>query len=132
VRRRALRKAAFLQAHLERRADARALFKARRCGGAVYMAGYVIECMLKAAILGRTGLLRLEAKHQHHDLWRLIEAAGLRSTLERFHDVRRTLGLLLMGWDVSIRYEGRRWTREDALRVVEATEYLRDWLLRRL
>lgn len=44
----------FYQAALQRRADARASVAARRTTVAVYLGGYVVECVLKALILTHT------------------------------------------------------------------------------
>ncbi|NEO42085.1 MAG: HEPN domain-containing protein [Moorea sp. SIOASIH] len=87
----------------ERTKDADAILKNRSQSiGAVYMAGYAIECSLKA-------LLRYKNKpfpkhgNQGHNLRGLWEAAGL-----RLSDIRDPTGaktFFIENWDTSLRYE---------------------------
>jgi HEPN domain-containing protein len=65
-------RAAFVQAHHDRYKDAQALMNAERWGGAIYMAGYAVECMIKAKILKSLGSRELPRPYWHHDLERLL------------------------------------------------------------
>lgn len=128
------RRGSFVQAHHDRLQDARALLRARRWGGAIYLAGYVVECLLKAIILVREERPWLPLRYWHHDLERLTEEAGLRPSLARpgVAEIRQRMALLLGLWDVTMRYGGTRFTREQAERALAGVEVIRRWLLGRL
>ena len=128
------RKSAFVQAHLDRLGDARALSRAARWGGTIYLAGYVVECLLKAVLLARLGQVALPEKYWHHDLERLVDEAGLRAALDRplGVEIRQRLILLRTVWDVTIRYGGTRFRREEAEKALAAVEVIRKWLLMRI
>lgn len=75
----------------ERIADAEALLQARRFGGAYYFSGLAVECALKARIASRTNAFDFpDLKHAHnshqHDLERLVETGGLKSSLDQLMD----------------------------------------------
>jgi len=97
---------------IERLADAKALLAAKRWAGAYYLAGYAVECGLKACI---AKLMRAEEFPDKafadqcwtHDVKRLVFLAGLKPThdslviadsefLDNWNAVRR--------WDESSRY----------------------------
>ena len=63
--------------------DAAVLLKAGRYAGAYYIAGYAIECALKACIAGRTKQDEFPpkeaAKYYVHDLAKVLDIAGLGS-----------------------------------------------------
>ncbi len=72
---------------LERLQDAEVLFANDRFGAAYYLAGYAIECALKACIAKATKEFdfpdKLLANQSHtHDLERLLGLAGLRDVFE--------------------------------------------------
>ena len=77
-----------LQALVEARlADAQALLKAKRFDAAYYLAGYVIECALKACIAKKTKRhdfpdKDFARKAYTHDLEDLAQLAGLKDTLK--------------------------------------------------
>jgi HEPN domain-containing protein len=69
--------------------DAKHLLAAGRSSGAYYLAGYAVECGLKACIMAlveRTGIIFEEKKFAErcwtHDLKELVKLAALRSVLE--------------------------------------------------
>lgn len=71
----------------ERVADAKALLDAGRWSGAYYLAGYAVECALKACIAKRTNQHDFPDKatavdSYTHNLNRLIEVAGLKLALQ--------------------------------------------------
>jgi len=66
--------------------------------GAVYLAGYVIECRLKS-LLNKMGRPFPRSGRSGHDLVGLWDAAGLRSK-----DVRGHRRAFLEIWDTSLRY----------------------------
>ena len=73
----------------ERLADAKALLAARRWSAAYYVAGYAVECGLKACILARVAAApeilfedkRYSEKCWTHNLSQLMDLAGLKATL---------------------------------------------------
>ena len=134
LKRRGPGKRALLQAHEERLADARVLFRAGRWTGATYMAGYVVECLHKAAILSRRGLKGLPEEYWHHDLQGLAARAGLFPTVEDAgaRDAREALGLISRLWDVRMRYEGSLGSPEGVRDLLESVEVLRKWLLSKI
>jgi len=108
-------------------ADATALLAARRYAACYYLAGYAVECALKACIAGRfranTIPDRSEVNRSYsHDLEQLVTVAGLQSALAR----RRTEDAdfdanwnLVKDWNVDHRYR-LDITRKDAARLLSA------------
>lgn len=71
-----------------RLSDAEALFAARAFEGSYYLAGYALECALKACIAKRTREFdfpdrRLAERSYTHDLARLLEVAELHENLRK-------------------------------------------------
>src|SRR5438045_101637 len=77
------------QLALDRVHDAGALLNAGRWAGAYHLAGYALECGLKACVLAhvqKTGMIFLDRTYLKsladcwtHDLEKLVELAGLKS-----------------------------------------------------
>ena len=111
--------------------EARVLFTAGHFEGAYYLAGYAVECALKACIARKTQQYdfpdkELVAKSYTHDLGRLVEAAGLTDALKR--DRSNDSGLdsnweIARGWSEQSRY--RLFRREDDRKdaTVQGVEY---------
>jgi HEPN domain-containing protein len=84
----AVNRAELQQLARERILEARALLAARRWAGAYYLAGYAVECGLKACVIGR--LMRTDQFPERkfseqcwtHNLTQLIGLAGLKSDLD--------------------------------------------------
>jgi hypothetical protein len=74
----------------DRIADARALLAAKRWAAAYYLAGYAVECGLKACILARVAVSaevifddrRYSEKCWSHNLIQLVDLAALKTRLE--------------------------------------------------
>ena len=73
----------------ERAVDAQILLAAGRWSGAYYLAGYAVECGLKACVLihiERTGIIFEDKKYAEkcwtHDLEELLKLANLKPTLD--------------------------------------------------
>ncbi len=98
------------------------------------MGGYVVECLLKAAVLARRGLKRLPEEFRHHDLRALASRAGLWSDpgAADARGAREDLNLIVRIWDVTMRYEGRKGDPEEARALMESVEEFRRWLLSRI
>ncbi|HLH69138.1 MAG TPA: HEPN domain-containing protein [Candidatus Dormibacteraeota bacterium] len=93
------RDSGYLAAANERSTDARRLFDTGRHCGAIYMAGYAVECRLKALLEG-LGRNFPRAGASGHDLYRLWEAAGFR--LQDLKGYRRDF---VMTWSTDLRYQ---------------------------
>ncbi len=72
---------------MERSEDALALIRLGRYAGAYYIAGYAVECGLKAVIAGQTKQDDFPpkewSKYDVHDLTKLRNLAGLESTFDQ-------------------------------------------------
>jgi HEPN domain-containing protein len=100
-----------------RLAEAECLLEAGHYCGAYYVAGYVIECALKACIARQIvaeeypPTANLKESHFTHDLRRLLKTAGLEQELGRQSQQLRDNWKLAVegtsgrGWDESRRYE---------------------------
>src|SRR5438132_13841866 len=63
--------------------DAAVLLEHEHHEGALYLAGYAIECILKWGVTRRRSVLRLPEEFESHDWDRLLAATGLKPSLER-------------------------------------------------
>jgi HEPN domain-containing protein len=115
----------FRRLALIRSDEARLLLKARRYSGAYYLAGYVIECALKACIARKTRRgdfpdRKLVNQSYTHNLEALMGAAGLETQLEADVKSNSKLGV---HWSVVREWsEENRYARKDR---VEAENLLR-------
>jgi len=109
--------------------SAEELYKAGKYEVAYYLAGYSVECLIKAVICTKIGPNEFPAKnadktHYIHDIKKLVETAGLEKELE--YDCKRNQGLeksymLLKDWDPkSLRYDSSRISEEIANNYFEA------------
>lgn len=119
------------KANLEALADARAkeaqcLFDHECYPGSYYLAGYAVECALKACIAKQFQANAIPDKKfvlniHTHDFDKLIQMAGLHTALE---DAKNQIAGFagawgsVKEWDESSRY--RQWDRLDALMMVSA------------
>jgi hypothetical protein len=85
--------------------DAKALLKVERYGGAVYLGGYVIECLLKVAVCDFLGAGKLPAEYAVHNLEYLLRASGLLEELRASSMLTKHFDAILE-WTVSMRYRG--------------------------
>jgi len=81
--------------------EARQLLRARAPSGAYYLAGYAVECGLKACIARRTQRYEFPSRHtvnesHTHDLEKLLRLAGLERALAQDARARAALGV---NWD---------------------------------
>ena len=87
----------------ERAADAEAIEKDRPASvGSVYMAGYAVECSLKA-LLQKRGIPTPTSGSKGHNLHELWGASGLR--LSKLKDPAGNQTFFLEDWDTALRYE---------------------------
>jgi HEPN domain-containing protein len=99
----------------------------------VYLSGYVVECVLKALLLSRTPRkkhpaelkrLKEELGHNLEQLKNELSQKGVELPREQKENLKR----VRPNWSSEMRYDVRRWKREDAERVVAAAEAIFDWV----
>ncbi len=120
--------------------DAGALLKASRWSGAYYLAGYAVECGLKACVLAyveRSGVIFQDKKFVEkcwtHDLEMLIKAADLEVTCGLDISANSNLGanwLIVRDWNELARYQqfGERESRELYEAVTETANGVLPWI----
>jgi hypothetical protein len=117
----------FQQLALERLADARALQAARRWGAAYYLAGYAIECALKACIAKKTRAEDFPIKDGHkfyvHVLDELIRHASL-----EVPRARETQWGIVRRWSEQCRYDPPK-TQQEAADILEAITDVQEGIL---
>ena len=95
--------------------EARALLQAGHASGAYYLAGYGVECALKACIARQTRRhdfpnLRLVRRSYTHDLEELLRVTGLEAEFEQGMQADRKLRLnrsVVKDWNETARYESQ-------------------------
>jgi hypothetical protein len=120
-----------------RLAEAKLLAGASQPGGAYYLAGYAIECALKARIASRfrEGEIpdrALVNSIYTHELTALLRLAGLESELEDAIEINIELGqrwAIVKKWSEQARYA--IWTDDDASSMIDAIEGMLAWLTKR-
>ncbi len=93
--------------------EARQLLRTRAPSGAYYLAGYAVECGLKACIARRTQRYEFPSRHtvnesHTHDLEKLLRLAGLERALAQDTRTRAALGLnwdTVKDWTAQTRYD---------------------------
>jgi hypothetical protein len=108
--------------------DAGALLKESRWSGAYYLAGYAVECGLKASVLAfveRTGVIFQDKKFLEkcwtHDLETLVKTADLEATRGLDISANPNLAanwLIVKEWSEVARYQ--EWTEPPARKLYEA------------
>ena len=92
-----------------RLAEAKTLAENGHHAGAIYVGGYAVECLLKAAICCCLDLDRLPTTFHSHDLEALLVRSGLKRKLERTKRVHENFGMITALWNVEggdpIRYK---------------------------
>jgi len=122
----------FFRAALQRLEDARTLLSANRTTGAVYLAGYAVECAFKALLLARLG-----AKEQATmiDSFRGARGHSLESLRDRFQklsgvrlpNVVANQFSIVMSWNTDLRYETGNVRNKEAVYFLSATEVILTW-----
>src|SRR5947209_5710918 len=103
-----------------RLADARLLLDNRRYDGAYYLAGYAVECALKAVIAARTRQhefpdLVLARRAYTHNLRDLLDVSGLKAKMDQefANDPElRDNWSVIKDWDQTSRYDTGRLKQE--------------------
>jgi hypothetical protein len=111
----------------DRLADARALLRAHRYAAAYYMAGYAVECALKACVTNRVYRYdfpdkKLATESYTHDLEKLVAVAELGDSLKAAHasvEMFTKNWEVVCEWSVEDRYDPDV-SRDDALKLYGA------------
>ena len=108
--------------------EADALLHAGMANGAYYLAGYAVECALKACIAKRTSehdFPEREARDYYsHDLEKLLGFARLRDALQLAFQADLSMEkrwTIVLGWSEASRYVRNR-TAEEAIELLAAIE----------
>ena len=104
-----MRRSDFQRLAVERLEDAKALFRAERFGAAHYIAGYAIECGLKALICRRIAAAeefpdKDGKRYYTHDLGALLRMAALESEMASTEALRENWSRI-KDWDPEMRYQ---------------------------
>ncbi len=122
----------FYRVALQRQEDAEILMRNNRFGAAVYLAGYAVECMLKALVLASSPASRQEEIVRGFRGARGHSFDALREEYKRCgmapipKDVAEAL-LIVNRWDVDLRYEPSAPRPKLVRRFVEAGKRVCDW-----
>ncbi|MGC8638381.1 MAG: HEPN domain-containing protein [Isosphaeraceae bacterium] len=122
----------FYRCALQRFDEARVLLDADRTTGAVYLAGYGVECMLKALILSavppsRTySVLQTFRGHRAHDFQWLRDEYRLNGGAHPPREVNRCF-TLVDRWSTEMRYSPGNIKERDAERFFEAAQVILGW-----
>ena len=108
--------------------DAKALLDARRLNGAIYLAGYSIECYLKYAYCERSRTIHLPADLETHRWDTLVESAGLVGDLKSAPKIFGLYSALADAWGPSLRYETGPYHPGQALRLYKEFSQLYQFL----
>lgn len=96
--------------------EARVLLKAGHHSGAYYLAGYAVECALKACIARQTQRHDFPDKKTADKAWthnfpKLVSAAGLATLIDKACERSRPFQVnwsIVIDWNEACRYEQRR------------------------
>jgi hypothetical protein len=108
--------------------DARSLREKDRHNGAIYLAGYAIECHLKFAFCQRRGVLYLPAHLEVHDWDKLVAAAGLLPDIKQQPKMDAIYSALADKWGPSLRYWAGKYRGGEANRLYNEMNELYDFL----
>lgn len=108
--------------------DAAVLLEQKRYGGAIYLAGYAVECLLKWAVTERQSCIYLPAEFEVHDLDELLVAAGLHDRLQSTGQLWAVYSDLNEAWGPDLRYHAKGPKPKDAERLYQAIEQVYEWL----
>lgn len=108
--------------------NAKFLLRHGRWHSAIYLAGYSVECLLKAAICQAKGFDVLPSEYQTHELRSLLESTGLGQELRRDRTLVQAFERVNKIWSVEIRYASKPYGRSEAIMFFGALGRLIPWL----
>jgi hypothetical protein len=107
-----------------RMADAASLLASGRHSGAIYLAGYAIECHLKFAYCCRREKVYLPEHLEVHDWDRIINAAGLLPDIRQESNMDALYSTLLVEWGPMLRYRTTKYSEVEANRLYSQMDQL--------
>jgi HEPN domain-containing protein len=122
----------FYRCAFQRYEDAQILFRDQRTTGAVYLAGYSIECILKALILSvvparnQAALLQSFRGNQAHDYEWLRYQYRLNGGARFPREINRDF-TLVNDWSTDLRYTPRTLKEDEAEAFLAAAEAIVHW-----
>ena len=125
----ATRGTVFKQVAQVRLGDAGTLLEKKRYAGAIYLAGYAVECLLKWAITRRRAWVYLPAELEIHHLDTLLMEAGLAEDLHNEGVLRVIYAALADRWGPELRYLAKSPEPRDADRLYREISRVYDWIL---
>ncbi|MBI2927521.1 MAG: hypothetical protein HYY24_17635 [Verrucomicrobia bacterium] len=108
--------------------DADILLKEQRPEGALYLAGYAIECILKWGVTRRRDVVHLPAELETHDWDTLLSETGLKRFLEAEPAMHTVYSELAERWGPELRYLAKLPKSEDAETLYEKLTLLYGWI----
>lgn len=111
--------------------DARVLLDSNRLNGALYLAGYSVECALKWAVTRRLELVYLPADLETHDLQKLVGNSGLMPQLREDAAIAPLFSALVDDWGPQERYAASKLDAKTAKRLYNQTKQVYEWLIER-
>jgi hypothetical protein len=96
--------------------------------GAIYVAGYGLECALKARLCQDRRAAKLPREFAHHDLRRLAECSTIWPVLKVDKQWHRAFTSLCSEWAVAMRYAVRPYNPTEVRKFIEKTREFTKWL----
>lgn len=122
----------FKQIAAMRLQDAQVLLDGNRHHGALYLAGYSVECALKWAITRRLELVYLPEDLEIHDLQKLVGKSGLSVQLREDREITKLFSALADDWGPQGRYAAPKLDDKMAERLYNQTKQVYEWLIERV
>lgn len=111
--------------------DARILLEQKRNHGALYLAGYSVECALKWAITCQMEEVYLPASLEIHDLEKLMGKSGLARQLQSDPAIAPLFSALVDEWGPQGRYDAGKLDDWKAKRLYNQIKQVYGWLIER-
>jgi hypothetical protein len=102
--------------------------KPQRRVGAVYLAGYAVECALKARICYERQVEILSPQFYTHDLRWLLEMTGLSLRAKGEQAFWRAFSYVQVHWSVALRYQMPSLDAQKAREFLDKTKEIMSWL----
>ena len=108
--------------------DAETLRQSGRYNGAIYLAGYAVECQIKFAYCRNKGEIYLPAELEVHDWEKLVTAAGLLAEITRQISIAGIYSALVDQWGPSLRYRTAQFSASEANKLYKEIQQLYQFL----
>ena len=112
-----------------RQEDAKVLMAHHRFHGALYLAGYAVECALKYAVTRKAGEVYLRGALETHRLDALLQHSGLKPSFDKTPSVMACYGVLADYWEPALRYQAPSLNSREARTPYNNVVQLYDWII---